>query len=407
MINYAVMWYLLVPLALSILTVFIMRRYAKGVSLSQIIGASAIGLVIAALIITTCFFGGRASKTHDTQVLNGAVTGKTREHGFYLRPYDCNCRQVESCSGSGSNRSCSSHQECDTCYEDRFTVDWDCQTTIGSFDIEHYDEGSRSVYNEPDPPRYSQIKIDDPVSRTQSYTNYIKAVPETLFRPAQKELLVQYAAQIPAYPDDIYDIYKIDRVIGIGVSIPDVAKWNLKVSEALRTLGNAKQANIVIVITSIKDPNYFYALQDAWVNGKKNDIVVVMSAPDFPAKARWVNIMALTKDNIFQVKLRDRLLALDVLTADTVVNEIAAETSATFARREMMEFKYLEAEIDPPFWVMMTCMILIFIAYFAFWVFTFQTRDSSSFGRYGTPNWEAYSRRNPGMDFAFRRRSKF
>lgn len=386
MINVALLWYLLVPLFLSCVTVVLVRKWVKDLTLLQIIGSTAIGLLISASLTAGMFYLGTGSKTSDVEVLNGAVVSKERDHGFYLRPYECRCSYVQSCSGSGSNRSCYSRRECDTCYEDRYTVTWSCDSTIGSFQIEHLDTTSRSVYNTPDPERYTIIKNGDPVSRTHGYTNYIKAVPETIFRPAQEQLRLQYAGQLPAYPDNIFDIYRINRVVPVGVTIPNLKEWNEKVSQALTVLGPLKQANIVIVITNIEDPNYFYALQDAWLNGKKNDVIVVISAPQFPGKAGWVNIMSLTKDNIFQVKLRDRLLALDALTVDAVVGEISTEIRTTFQRREMSEFKYLEAEIDPPTWVMVLCMILNFGAYIGFWIFIFTHRDTGTYGRFGQPH---------------------
>lgn len=355
-------------------------------NLRQIVGMTAVGLLISVVITVLMFYAGIGSQTHDEQILNGQVTSKSRDHGFYLRPYECRCRYVQRCSGSGSNRSCYSSRECDTCYEDRYTVTWSCYSTLGSFRIEHYDTTSPSVYNAPDPERYVIIREGDPVSRADSYTNYIKAVPETIFRPAQEELMARYADRIPAYPGNIYDIYRINRVVPVGVNIPNLAEWNQKVSLELRQLGALKQANMVIVITNIEDPNYFFALQDAWVNGKKNDVVVVIGAPNFPARAKWVNIMALSKDNIFQVKLRDKILAMEELTADAVVGGIAEEISTSFHRREMAEFEYLKAEIDPPTWVMVVCMLFNIGAYVVFWVFIYTHMNPLYYGRFGLPN---------------------
>jgi hypothetical protein len=366
MINADLFWMFLLPIVLSIAGVFILPKTTRGAfNTLQAVGFSAFALFLGCAILTAAFYIGKGSKTHDTEIWNGEIVSKTREHGSYVESYQCNCRSVT--TGSGKNQTTT--QVCDTCYRDHYTVDWSCNSNIGHFGIDHKDWTSSSVYNEPDPARYTIIKKGDPVSAEHSYTNYIKAVPESLFRPLSSSLKAQYAGQVPAYPINIYDIYHVDRVIGVGVPIPDLRDWNMKLSEVLKKLGPAKQANAVIVITKSSDPNYFYALQDAWLNGKKNDIVIVIGAPEFPKKAAWVNVMALAQDAIFQVKMRDDILALDTLTADSVTQALSAEAMATFKRKHMRDFAYLDGEIDPPTWVMVTSMIFVLLAYVGFWFY--------------------------------------
>jgi hypothetical protein len=210
-----------------------------------------------------------------------------------------------------------------------------------------------------------------------------------LFRPVAQSLKEKYEAQIPEYPDNVYDFYRVDRVLPIGVSVPNLREWNQKLSQALKTLGPAKQANAVIIITKSADPNYYYALQDAWVNGKKNDVVLVIGAPDFPAKATWVRVMAFTQDRIFQVKLRDDVLVLDSLSADAVIGALSSEISATFKRKHMHDFAYLDAEIDPPFWMMQLCLAALAASYIGFWIYVYRNRDAQAFGRFGHPRFRA------------------
>lgn len=377
MINADLYWYFLIPLFLSTATIFILRKCVSNMTWLQCVGAAVGGVAISMIIISSCFFAGRGSKTHDTQVYNGEVLSKSRNHGHYVESYECNCYYTYDSKGNAT-------RHCSTCYRGHYTVTWSCQSNIGSFTIKHLDELSRSVYKTPDPQRYTIIKKGDPVSRTGSYTNYIKAVPETLFRPAGESLRAQFKGLIPTYPIRIYDYYHLDRVVPVGVAVPNLREWNTKLHEALKKLGPQKQANVVIVLVN-QPENYFYALQDAWLNGKKNDIVVVISTSKFPGKADWVNIMALTTENVFQVKLRDSLLALDTLTADSVIGTIERETYASFKRKSMKDFSYLEAEIDPPTWVMVTCVVFIVLAYIGFWIFMFMHRDGGSYNSYGMP----------------------
>lgn len=370
MVNLTLVWMLLIPVALSLLSVWLVPRLARSetIEVKRSLAFAAVGLVISSLILTSAFYIGKGAKTSDTEIWNGEITGKTRTHGSYVESYDCNCRTVT----SGSGKNATTRTQCSTCYRDHFTVKWVCQSNIGSFTIDYKDWTSRAVYLLPDPPFYAAAKVGDPASRANTYTNYIKAVPETLFRPAQESLKQKFAGQIPTYPLEIFDHYRINRVLPVGVNVPNVPEWNAKLSDALKKLGPAKQANAAIVIAKTDDPNYFYALQDAWQNGKKNDVIVVIGAPSFPAKAAWVNIMALTTDNLFQIKLRDDILALETLTADAVVGALTENTLRSFKRKSMEDFKYLESEIDPPEWVMAVTIFLIIAAYAGFWFYIYR-----------------------------------
>jgi hypothetical protein len=372
MINLTLIWMLVLPIMLSALSLFVIPKVAKSIPLMHNIGFSVGGLIISGLIFAACFYGSIGYKTHDTEILNGEITSKERVHGTYEESYECNCRTEQSCSGSGSSRSCTSNRVCQTCYRTHYTVAWNANATIGSWKIDGLDELSSRVYQATDPVRYSIIQRGDAAAKEHSYTNYIKAVPQTLFRPLQDTLKTKYAGSIPAYPDSTYDFYKIDRVIGVGVSIPNNPAWNIQLSNMLKVLGPRKQANVVVVITKFADQDYFYALQDAWLNGKKNDVVVVIGAPDFPKKAAWVNVMALTDSDIIRVSIRDDILDLEDLTADNVLSVINKNVQANFKRKSMKDFAYLESEIDPPSWVIYSTLIADLLAYLGFWFFLFK-----------------------------------
>jgi hypothetical protein len=377
MVNTHLLFLLLIPVILSAISYPIL---AKSMDVGPAIGFSVGGVLVSALILAAAMYGGAAYKMADTEIWNGEVTGKERKHDTYEQSYECNCS-----TDSKGNRSCQ------TCYETHYTVDWKCYTTIEEFRIDHEDSTSRSVYNTPDPAFYTQIKNGDPVAAKRHYRNYIKAVPESILRPMPSTLKAQFAGQIPTYPLGIYDFYNLDRVIPVGVNIPNLREWNRTLANKLKTLGPTYQANVVIVVTKIADPNYFYALQDAWLNGKKNDIVVVIGAPEFPAKAQWVNIMALTKTDLFQVQLRDSLLDLDSLTVANVTDIIEKNVRANFKRRPMKEFQYLEAEIDPPTWVVVSTVIALILAYGGFWLYALTTTDNIFLRAIGRPQRRRYS----------------
>jgi hypothetical protein len=271
------------------------------------------------------------------------------------------------CTGSGQQRSCT--RVCQTCYEHHYTVTWDVNTTIGRYVIKHEDWTSMGVYKLPDPPRWLQVKPKDPVSSARSHTNYVKAVPESLFRPAAAELKAKFAPLIPTYPSHVYDFWYVDRVLAAGVPVPNLKEWNAKLQDALKIVGPSKQVNAIIVLVNTADPNYEYALRDAWVGGKKNDVIMVIGTTAFP-KVDWVRVLSWTDREQFKVRLRDDLSALSELSADAVIGAFH-QNLPTFERKRMRDFAYLDAEIDPPAWVLWTVSLLIFAAYAGFWTYAY------------------------------------
>lgn len=351
MLNTTLYWLLLVPVIVGFAHMIALRKnWREGLIVT------AVSTAVGALLTVIVFYGSAASQTADIEIWNGQVVSKSREHESYTRSYDCFCREV--CSGSDNSRSCST--VCQTCYEDRYTVTWSCDTTIGTYRIEHLDSTWRSVYNTPDPNRYSIIQKGDPVSKAVPYTNYVQAVPQSLFTPSSAELRQKFQNLIPAYPDGIYDFYRIDRFLTAGFMVPDAAKWNTEISMALRDLGPKKEVNLIVLAVKSNDPNYEYALRDAWQNANKNDVVVILGTPNWPS-IEWARVITWSKSEIFKVELRDKMI--EIGNADTsIIPVIATQIDKNFVRRSMKEFEYLKNEIDPPQWLIATLVILQVVA---------------------------------------------
>jgi hypothetical protein len=312
----------------------------------------AIITVISVIITVGVYAAGHYGQTADVEVWNGEVLSKDRKHDSYVRTYSCRCRNV--CSGSGKTQSCS--QQCDTCYEDRYTVKWTARTNLRDYTIQSFDSSSRSVYLSPDPGRYTVINPGDPVAMTQSYTNYVKAVPESLFH-AKLGLIKQYQNKIPTYPSQIYDFYKVDRVLPVGVPMTDVAAWNQELSLTLRKLGPQRQANVAIVVVNEANSTYVHALEAAWLGGKKNDVIVVVGSTQYP-KIDWVRIISWTKNETFKVQLRDELAAHGTVDRTAFMSIINKAVGTQFVRRSMKDFEYLAEEIEPPLWVIVLAGVL-------------------------------------------------
>ena len=321
-----------------------------------------IALIPGILIIAGTFAASYGSAILDTEILNGKVLSKSRVHGTYEQAYDCNCRTVTSTSGSGKNATTSSRTVCDTCYETHYTVEWTCDTTVGSYRIDKADTTSRSVYARPDPARYTSIKVGDPAAKKSVYTNYVQAVPNSLFAALPSATRNSFAPLLPDYPNHVYDFYKVNRFLTPGFSFTDVGEWNNQISLMMRDLGPRKQVNLIVVVAKTDDRSYAYALRDHWEGANKNDVVLVIGSLD-GQKIEFVDVVSWTKSEIFKIELIDQITEQDTIHREAILNAVEKQIEKNFERRRMRDFEYLKGAIDPPVWLMTALLIVLIAGY--------------------------------------------
>jgi hypothetical protein len=224
--------------------------------------------------------------------------------------------------------------------------------------FDHKDSTWKSVYNSPDPASYTNCKKGQPASREHLYTNYVQAVPESLFNDDSE--LNTYADKVPVYPR-VYNFYKIDRVLQVGTGYKSAATLNDQLNDALKTLGPLKQANIIVILTDIADPSYRFAVERAWLGGEKNDIIVFLGLDK--DTIIWADVMtwALNEGNeLFHVTLRDELVALGTVEdVNAVSSAVVNNVKGLYDRPNMSDYEYLKDEISPPTWVI---ILAIFFA---------------------------------------------
>lgn len=277
----------------------------------------------------------------DVEILNGQVTGKDRIHDSYRESYSCNCR-----TDRDGNRTC------DTCYRTIYTVEWICKTNIRTVRVDYAESESKSVYKKPDPKRYEVVQVGEPVALENSYTNYIKAAPSSLFNKAVDET---YTKHVPNYPK-VYDLYRVNRILNVGEVAIDSKTWNDRLSEVLKTVGPQKQANIIIVLVQGHGQEFASALEAAWLGGKKNDVIVVIGVSD--QQIVWSSVISWTDNELFKVQLRDEVYAQKTLDI-SIIDIIAKHTLQSFVRKPMEDFEYLKDNIEMGPW---TFAILFFFA---------------------------------------------
>jgi hypothetical protein len=316
--------------------------------------------VQAALIGVMTYFM-LSSNTADEEIWNGRVVRKYSQHVSCEHSYSCNCR--ESCSGSGKNRSCST--TCDTCYDHSYDIDWNVEDSTGfSWKINRIDRRGTGK-----PPRWESTQMSEPTSHTHSYTNYIKGSPDSLFQ--RHGLVEKFKSALPAYPLGIYDYWKLDRVVAMVTSFPDTADWNRDLAQLNSRIGQAHQANALIVVVKNMPRDYFYALEQHWLGGKKNDVIPVISVDD-DNKIQWVEVMALSNED-FKVKLKDAIVDTKVLSREGVMSALKTNVETSFTRRPMKDFEYLKANVQPTFAQWITGFVIGLIVAVSLSVYLYET----------------------------------
>ena len=340
------LWLCLLPIAWVLISKVI---FHKDISVTEM--AWSIGIPCVAIIVVVLF--ATLGKTIDIEIRNGQITEKYSKRVSCSHSYPCRCRQV--CSGTGKNRSC--YQKCDTCYRHSYDVSWIAESTVGDFYINRIDSQGLK-----EPPRWSKVEVGEPASKEYSFTNYIKASPNSLFN-----FKADGSMPVPNYVS-VYDYYRINRIVNLSkYSIPDLHVFNEKLNLMLRELGPAKQVNIIVIITDF-DRKYKNHLESAWLGAKKNDVVIIYGI-DSNRQITWADSFSFAKsvgNHEFHIMLRNELEAvLDFQDLNQHTSIISNLLSKKFVRVQMSDFEYLKEEIMPSdavLWILVIVLTIFLIA---------------------------------------------
>ncbi len=337
---------LIIPLLAPFLVLYFTKRFTK----ENLLPAS--GFMVGGTIVLAIVIAAFANyTTRDTEVLNGFVTSK--EVNRFMCPvntsnpcengYDCHCRTIAYSCGTSKNPSTCYRTECDRCYkynwEQNFFVDSSLQGER-AYKISRVDDQGAV-----EPPRWKAVKHGDPVSITNTYTNYILGAVDSLFAEDGKAE-EKYKAIIPAYPLNIYDYYRIDRLVTVGKVNLDRKVWNESISRILVQVGPRKQANVIVVVAEGVNMDFANAVRRSWKGFKKNDIVV-FAGVDTAGNLTWTRVMSWSKLSIVNVKMEGEILRLfqgKPLEPVAFTDTIKTVSLAYFERRSMQEFEYLKDE---------------------------------------------------------------
>ena len=314
------------------------------------------------MVIFALFQAAGYSMTYDTKLVNGVVTE--------LRPRQESCpvgwqdftddfcteyttrtvKRGETCTtNSNGVRTCTPIYDTEYRYiypwERRYFVDSDVPET---FEIDRVDRQGVNT-----PPRFSQIELGEPVTVSQTYTNYIRAASASLFNEGDPEGTAPIA-----YPR-VEDYYRSNRVIFTGYSATNelYQQWNQELSQLnadIRETG----ANVILVITG--NPESFATeLARAWESHNINDVVVTigMSAD----RVAWVDVRSWSDTSRVELEIKNRILDLGTLD-NTAINAIIRDSvTEHYTLQPMEEFEYLADEMAPPNWALIVAAVILLI----------------------------------------------
>lgn len=310
-----------------------------------------IASLVSVLVVSGITYAGINLQLMDKEVHSGEITKKDRVHGHYVETYQCNC----STDSNGNRR-------CQTCRRDHYTVEWMAYSNIGDFTIKKLDSTSRRVYQEPDPNRYTQVMIGEPVAAERRYRNYFKGIPNEYLWNDGLNVDPSLLALVPNYPS-VYDFYRIDRVLNVSDLMKNdtVLSYNSIIADKLKTLGPKKEVNLILVVAP-PNKSMKYAIREKWDGGKKNDVIVILGMDD--SVIEDAQILTWDKNHLFSAKLSDALIEHGVLN-DELLNIIFETIESDFTRPKMSEYDDLLIYIQPPWWAILVIYVYLFAGPFA------------------------------------------
>jgi len=290
-----------------------------------------VNVLVVVVIIPLLYHLAVNAKMSDIEILNGQVTDKRSVRVSCEHSYSCNCKT----NSDG-------HTSCDTCYRHSYDIDWVVYSTVGRFNINRVNSQGTV-----EPPRWTAVQIGEPVARESTYKNYILGADFSLFKEEQ-HLVHSFGDKIPSYPR-VHDYHRINRVLTVQVQVPrqDVNNFNHLLNDRLKTLGPKHQVNIVSVIVNESDPNYRYAVEQAWKGGKKNDVIVLFGITQYPT-IDWADIITFarnTGNEHFRVVLRDNLMKTKTFDYNQITDIITGDIQSSFKRPRMEQFEYLANDV--------------------------------------------------------------
>lgn len=303
---------------------------------------------VVVVVLTGLVYMSKGLSALDVEIHNGQVTSKYSERTSCSHSYECPpCYTHTNSDGT-------TYQTCSTCYDHPFDVDWKVDTTVGNITIPRVNSQGTI-----EPPRFSEVVVNEPASREKRYHNFIKANPDSIFNTSEfTDIMEGNEYALPNYPK-VHDFYRLNRVVITDPQLPRslYRTLNQGISMELRSLGAEKEVNVVMVLTTEPSSQYATALEYEWLGGKKNDIVIVMGLDVDTLNVDWIDTFGWSSNSRIHVALHDAFQG-QVLDVNTTPSLLSSLISEHYERQSFSEYEYLMDELEPSFMAMFIAFII-------------------------------------------------
>lgn len=187
-----------------------------------------------------------------------------------------------------------------------------------------------------------------PITTTQLYKNKVRASKDVFNYPELDTLDINMY-YIQDYPE-------LNSILNNTPILPDSLATEAQ-QQSLRfyngKLGPSKQARIWILLNPYPTRQAGLMQEAYWVNGNKNEIVLVIGTND--KEIRWAHVFSWTEKEALKIQLRNYVESQDSLNFSTLIPHVASLVEKDFVRKNFSDFDYLS--VEPPLWA-------ILLAYF-------------------------------------------
>lgn len=319
----------------------------------------------AGLVMTLICLGltvaGASIGSSDFSIFSGEVTSKNSERVSCEHQYVCgeDCYWVTDTDSKGKT---TRRQQCDPVYCDEhdYDVSWRVYTTLGRWTIDRVDRRGTKM-----PQRWDDVEIGEPVQERRGVSNYL-LLNEERFNTSE-QIRQKFAGEVFEYPQP-YDYYRYQRVLQDDLK-QDYDGISIWLNEQLKKDGAAKQLNVLLVVTHVTDPDFFYAQIEKWKGVRKNDVVLFYGI-DGNDKIQWSRAMSFADGQNNQIMLKEletmtytQSFGVELVQAQykKIVNEFHRVPNSTFAYMK-------DAWVPPTGWVITMMIVNLLVAIGVAWV---------------------------------------
>jgi hypothetical protein len=298
------------------------------------------GVIVSSLIAAgaVSMFSGMLAM--DFNIYNGEVTDKESVHVSCDHQYQCGetCSTVTDTDAKGNK---STRQVCEPVYcdEHEYDVSWRVNSTLGTWRISRIDRQGLE-----EPPRWSIVEKGEPVSETRATSNYLLLDPKRF--SAGEVIKAKYKDQLLEYPQP-YDYWLYNRILNDnGQDYDHIKVW---LDNQLKKDGALKELNVILVVT-LNDTDYYYAMMDYWRGARKNDVIIFYGVDD-QENIRWSKAISFADGQNNQIMLKNLQTMTYERKFDTdLVKEQYKLIVEKFQRIPNGSFEYMKKDWVPPMW---------------------------------------------------------